>query len=78
MDYTTEAQLGVSGIEWHFLSNEEIWTNWGPCNIVRAQIGEGEWMTVYIGCDDGKVRGLELSSGTLVEALPEDNMPVNG
>ena len=73
-----EAQLGVSGIEWHFLSNEEIWTNWGPCNIVRAQIGEGEWMTVYIGCDDGKVRGLELSSGTLVEALPEDNMPVNG
>ena len=35
-------------------------------------------MTVYIGCDDGKVRGLELSSGTLVEVLPEEHMPVNG
>ena len=73
-----EVQLGVSGIEWHFLANEEIWTNWGPCNIARAQLGEGEWLTVYIGCDDGQVRGLELSGGTLVEALPEDHMPVNG
>ena len=73
-----EEHTGLSEVEWHFLANEEIWTNWGPCSIARAQLGEGEWLTVYIGCDDGKVRGLELSSGTLVEALPEEYMPVNG
>ena len=73
-----EEHTGLSEVEWHFLANEEIWTNWGPCNIARAQLGEGEWLTVYIGWDDGKVRGLELSSVTLVEALPEEYMPVNG
>ena len=73
-----EEHTGLSEVEWHFLANEEIWTNWGPCSIARAQLGEGEWLTVYIGCDDGKVRGLELSSGMLVEALPEEHMPVNG
>ncbi len=73
-----EELLGISKIEWHFLDHEEIWTNWGPCNIVRAQIGEGEWITVYIGCDDGKMRGLEISGGTLVDSLPEDDVPVNG
>lgn len=73
-----ENRLGISGVQWHLLPNEEIWTNWGPCMIVRAQVGEDEWMTIYIGKDDGKAHGLELSSGTLVEALTEDDMPVNG
>ena len=73
-----EDHTGLSEVDWHFLANEEIWTNWGSCSIARAQLGEGEWLTVYIGCDDGKVRGLELSSGELVELLPEDHMPVNG
>ncbi len=71
-------QLGISGVEWHQDLDEETWTNWGECLIVRGQVGEGEWMTIYIGKDDGKAHGLELSSGTLVEELSEDDMPVNG
>lgn len=73
-----EEQLSVSGMEWHLLTDKEIWTNWGPCTIARARIDEGEWITVYIGCEDGRMRGLELSGGKLVESLPEDDMPANG
>ena len=65
-------------MEWHLLADEEVWTNWGACMIARTRIGEGEWMTVYIGLDDGRMRGLELCGGTQVELLPEDAMPVNG
>ncbi|MBQ7886733.1 MAG: hypothetical protein IJ313_07565 [Clostridia bacterium] len=71
-------QLRLEGVDWHQDLDEETWTNWGPCIPVRGQVSEDEWMTIYIGKDDGKAHGLELSSGTLVEALPEDDMPVNG
>ncbi|MBQ8618150.1 MAG: hypothetical protein IJ418_11685 [Clostridia bacterium] len=70
--------LGLEGVDWHQDLGEETWTNWGECLIVRGQVSEDEWMTIYIGKDDGKAHGLELSSGTLVEALPEGDMPVNG
>lgn len=73
-----EKRLGLSGLEWHVLTEDGIWTNWGECITVRAQVAEDQWMTIYIGKDDGKAHGLELNSGTLVEALPEDDMPVNG
>lgn len=74
----TENRLGVSGVEWHVLSEDATWTNWGECIPVRAQIAADEWMTIYIGKDDGKAHGFELSSGTQVEKLPDDDMPVNG
>ena len=73
-----EDHLGMSGIEWNLLAGEEVWTNWGPCMIVRAQTGEAEWTTIYIGCDDGRMRGLELNGGTLVEDLDDDELPING
>lgn len=73
-----QKRLGLEGVEWHQDFDEETWTDWGPCLIVRGQVAEDEWLTIYIGKDDGKAHGLELSSGTLVEALPEDDMPVNG
>jgi len=73
-----EDHLGISGIEWNLLASEEIWTNWGPCMIARAQIGEAEWITVYIGRDDGRMRGLELNGGTLAEDLGGDELPING
>lgn len=70
--------LGLEGVAWHQDLEEETWTNWGECIIVRGQVSEDEWMTIYIGKDDGKAHGLELSSGTLVEELPQNDMPVNG
>lgn len=73
-----EKELGLSGLAWHVLYEDENWTNWGACIPVRAQVAEDEWLTVFIGKDDGKAHGLEVSCGTLVEALPDDDMPVNG
>ena len=73
-----EEKLGLSGLVWHILKDEEMWTNWGACIPVRAQVAEDEWMTVYIGKEDGKEHGLSISAGTLVKTLPEDDMPVNG
>ena len=73
-----ESRLNLSGLEWHVLAEDETWTNWGACIPVRAQVAEDEWLTIFIGKDDGKAHGLELTSGTLVDELPQDDMPVNG
>jgi len=73
-----EEKLGLSGLVWHILRDDEMWTNWGACIPVRAQVAEDEWLTVYIGKEDGKEHGLSISAGTLVETLPQDDMPVNG
>ncbi len=67
-----EEKLGFSGVEWHVMAEDEVFTNWGACIPVRAQVGEEWFFTIYIGCDDGKTHGLELTRGTLVEALPSD------
>ena len=60
------------------LYEDETWTNWGQCIPVRAQVAEKEWMTIYVAKENGQFCGIELSSGTLVDVLPEDDMPVNG
>ena len=73
-----EERLGLSGLTWHILKDDVMWTNWGACIPVRAQMAENEWLTVYIGKEDGKEHGLAISAGTLVDTLPDDNMPVNG
>ena len=73
-----EEKLGLSGLTWHVLTEDEMWTNWGACIPVRAQVAEDEWLTIYIGKEDGKEHGLAISAGTLVETLPYDGMPVNG
>ncbi|MBQ4264822.1 MAG: hypothetical protein IJB85_04850 [Clostridia bacterium] len=73
-----EKELGLSDLAWHVLYEDETWTNWGACIPVRAQVAESEWMTVYIGKDDGKAHGYELSGGMLVEDLSSDELPVNG
>ena len=62
---TVEARLGLNAMTW-YPQERDTWTNWGPCRIVRAQVAEGEWMTVYIGQDDAKVHGLEISAGPAV------------
>ena len=73
-----EEKLGLSGLTWHVLTEDKMWTNWGACIPVRAQVAEDEWLTIYIGKEDGKEHGLAISAGTLVETLPYDGMPVNG
>ena len=65
-----EETIGLSGLMWH-VADERMWTNWGECISVRAQIGEHYWMTVYIGADDNQVRGMSVDRGTLVETLPD-------
>ncbi|MBQ2948124.1 MAG: hypothetical protein IJD94_04005 [Clostridia bacterium] len=73
-----EARLGLSGLNWNILYEDETWTNWGECIPARAQVAEGEWLTVFIGKDDGREHGMEISSGTLVERIAGDEGPVNG
>ena len=75
---SVEKKLGLAGLAWHVLYEDETWTNWGQCIPVRAQVAEKEWMTIYVAKENGQFCGIELSSGTLVDALPEDDMPVNG
>ncbi len=67
----TERFLGLSGLEWHVMWDGETFTNWGLCIPVRAVMGD-EWMfTIFIGGDDGKAHGFDLSRGTLVDAMPK-------
>ena len=73
-----EKKLGLSGLEWHVVYEDETWTNWGECIPVRAQAAEDEWLTVYVAKENGEFCGIQLSSGTLVEALGGDELPVNG
>ena len=73
-----EERLGLSGLEWHVVYEDETWTNWGQCIPVRAQAAEDEWLTVYVAKENGEFCGIALSSGTLVEALGGDELPVNG
>lgn len=73
-----ERITGCSGLTWHALTDDMTWTNWGECLPVRAQLTDDLWMTLYIGTDDGKLHGMEIKRGTLVEQLPQDDMPVNG
>ena len=75
---TVEERLGLSGQSWNILYEDETWTNWGECIPARAQVAEGEWLTVFIGKDDGREHGMEFSSGTLVERIAGDEGPVNG
>lgn len=72
-----EAIIGLSGLAWHVV-DERMWTNWGECITVRAQIAENYWMTVYIGADDNQVRGMNVDRGTLVETLPQWDDVGNG
>ena len=73
-----ERMTGCVGLTWHAMTGDETWTNWGECLPVRAQLQEDVWMTIYIGTDDGRLHGVQLTRGALVEALPEDAIPVNG
>jgi len=75
---TVEARLGLSGLNWNILYEDETWTNWGECIPARAQVAEGEWLTVFIGKDDGREHGMEIQCGKTVDQLPGDDMPVNG
>ncbi|MBP3657643.1 MAG: hypothetical protein J6K32_13255 [Clostridia bacterium] len=59
------AALGFSGLTWH-PQEESTWTNWGPCDVVRAMLPGGEWLTMYVGRDDHQVHGMELTAGPAV------------
>lgn len=72
-----EALMGLDKQTWHVMENK-CSTNWGLCAMVSAQVSENRQLIIYIGVDDGKVHGLGLESGTRVDTLPEEEMPMNG
>ncbi|MBQ7785702.1 MAG: hypothetical protein IJ381_06100 [Clostridia bacterium] len=73
-----EKQTGIDSLTWHVCAQDMTWTNWGECLPVRAQLTEGEWLTLYIGTDDGKLHGAQMECGETVDKLPAQDMPVNG
>ena len=71
-----EVMLGLESPVWH-LQEEVMHNDWGACRMVRTQVQEGLWLTVYVGGDDGRVHGVQIELGEMVDTLPEDHMPVN-
>ena len=72
-----QAMLGLENPTW-FVIEEEMYTDWGACRQVRAQVEEELWLTVLVGGDDGQMHGAQLERGQTVDALPQESMPVNG
>ncbi len=70
-----EESIGLHDLNWHVMREDTTATNWGLCLPICALVTEDWRMTVYIGCDDGQLRGLELIHVTLVDALPEEDLP---
>lgn len=70
-----EVQLGYENLTW-VLEASEWYTDWGACRVMRAQVEEDMWLSVYVGGDDGQAHGLMMERGTLVDVLPQD-VPVN-
>lgn len=66
-----EAQLGYENLTW-VLEESEWYTDWGACRVMRAQVEEDMWLSVYVGGDDGQAHGLEMERGTLVEEIAEE------
>lgn len=69
-----EKILGLDGVTWHVRTGKgaQWMTDWGTCLTACAQIAQNEWITVFVGSDDGQVRGLSLDCGTLVDQLPQE------
>ncbi len=73
-----EARLNLTGLAWHIVAEDETLTDWGKAIPVRTQL-EKEWLfTIYIGKNDGQLRGMELIRGTLVEEIVEPDWGPNG
>jgi len=72
-----EEMLGLKDPTW-FVIEEEMYTDWGACRIVRTQAAEDLWLTVLVGGDDGKLHGAQIERGKTVDTLPDETMPVNG
>lgn len=72
-----EQMLNLTNPAW-YLQEEVMHNDWGACRMVRTRVKTDIWLTVFVGGDDGKVHGFELQRGETVDALPEDDMPVNG
>lgn len=72
-----EQTIGLTSPAWH-LQDDIMHNDWGACRIIRTQVEDDLWLTVFVGGDDGRIHGFELQRGETVEALPEDNMPLNG
>lgn len=69
--------LGLEGLTW-MVTGEQTWTNWGSSIVVRAQVEEDCWMTMFVGAYDGQVHNVLIERGRLVPELPKEEMPVNG
>ena len=48
--------IGYSGLNWNMI--DDVSTNWGTCFRAAAKLGDGEWLFICVGRDDGQVHGL--------------------
>lgn len=67
----TQTRLGLGVLDWHILEGEWL-TDWNACRAARAEIGDEFWLTVFVGGDDGRERGLTLERGMTMETLPDN------
>ena len=54
-----EALTGNKDLTW-FAQEGEVTTNWGQCREIKALTPDGYWLSVFIGTDDGEMRGLNI------------------
>ena len=56
--------LGLEGLTWYF--DGDAGNGWGICYRMSAGLGDGEWITLHVGRDDGQVHGAELDARALL------------
>ena len=56
-----QGTLGLEELTW-YVTDDEYSNSWGLCYELMASLGNGEWLTLYVGCDDALVHGTEIDA----------------
>ena len=56
--------LGLVGLTWCFDGDDS--NGWGICYHLAARLESGEWLSLFVGRDDGLVHGAQIDARALL------------